>query len=49
MSEPRHVSKCIDEWLDEYQERCPFNLADALAAIRDEMKPPTKGPTHDDQ
>jgi hypothetical protein len=32
MTTPRHVSTCITEWLD----GCPFNLPDALTAIREE-------------
>ncbi|MET0884932.1 MAG: hypothetical protein ABWX92_00655 [Mycetocola sp.] len=28
----KHISTCIDEWLD----TCPFNLPDALEAIREE-------------
>jgi hypothetical protein len=32
MNAPRHVSTCITEWLDS----CPFNLPDALDAIREE-------------
>ena len=35
MRGPRHISTCVDEWLD----GCPFNLDDALAAIRDEYTP----------
>lgn len=33
MRGPRHVSTCVNEWLD----NCPFNLPDALAAIREEL------------
>lgn len=41
MSEPRHISACINEWLD----GCPFNLPDALEAIRDERNEPTAAST----
>ena len=39
MSEPRHISECITEWFDDYerQHMDPFNLPDALTAIRDEL------------
>lgn len=33
MSEPRHISRCVNEWLD----GCPFNLPDVIVAIRDEL------------
>lgn len=34
MTEPRHINTCIDEWLT----GCPFNLPDALVAIREELE-----------
>lgn len=30
---PRHISRCIDEWLD----GCPFNQPDATQAAREEL------------
>lgn len=33
MNAPRHISKCIDEWLD----GCPFNQPDAIQAAREEL------------
>lgn len=33
MRTPRHISTCIDEWLD----GCPFNQPEALTAIRQEL------------
>jgi hypothetical protein len=33
MNTPRHISRCIDEWLD----GCPFNQPDAVKAIREEL------------
>jgi hypothetical protein len=34
MTAPRHISTCIDEWLD----GCPFNRSDAVMAIRQELE-----------
>jgi hypothetical protein len=45
MNAPRHVSTCITEWLDS----CPFNLPDALDAIREEYAMSTNPTTSPEQ